>query len=116
MTTETQGQYCDNCGAENPPTARYCQYCATLLPFKYTTGTLPEQMLLNGRYQLENRIGQDGMGAVYKALDTSFNNRPVAIRDRSKTGLTPTHLQDAEEPSKQQPNRPQACTNANLLP
>ena len=100
MTTETQGQYCDNCGAENAPTARYCQYCATLLPFKYTTGTLPEQTMLKGRYRLENRIGQGGMGAVYKATDTgieTFNNRRFAIKEMSRTGLTPPRLQEAEE-------------------
>ncbi len=114
MTTETQGQYCENCGAENPPTARYCQYCATLLPFKYTTGTLPEQMLLNGRYQLEKRIGQGGMGAVYKALDTSFNNRPVAIKEMSRTGLTPTRLQDAEEAFQHEANLLSSLLHRNL--
>jgi tetratricopeptide (TPR) repeat protein len=114
MTTETQGQYCDNCGAENAPTARYCQYCATLLPFKYTTGTLPEQMLLNGRYQLEKRIGQGGMGAVYKALDTSFNNRPVAIKEMSRTGLTPMRLQDAEEAFQHEANLLSGLLHRNL--
>src|SRR3989440_4850906 len=114
MTTETQGQYCDNCGAENAPTARYCQYCATLLPFKYTTGTLPEQTLLKGRYQLENRIGQGGMGAVYKAIDTSFNNRPVAIKEMSRTGLTPSRLQDAEEAFQREANLLSGLLHRNL--
>jgi tetratricopeptide (TPR) repeat protein len=92
----TQELYCDNCGAANPPSARFCQFCATLLPFKHTTGSLPEQTLLAGRYQLLSRIGQGGMGAVYKAADTRFNNRPVAIKEMSSTGLPPARLQEAE--------------------
>jgi len=91
----SQELYCDNCGAANPPTARFCQICATLLPFKYTTGSLPEQTLLASRYQLLSRIGQGGMGAVYKASDTRFNNRPVAIKEMSSIGLPPARLQEA---------------------
>src|SRR5438132_3833824 len=97
MTTQEQEQYCENCGAANPVTARFCQFCATLLPFQYTTGSLPVQTLLAGRYQLLSRIGQGGMGAVYKAADTRFNNRPVAIKEMSSTGLPPARLQEAEE-------------------
>ncbi len=96
MTTQEKELYCDNCGAANPPTARFCQFCATLLPFKYTTGSLPDQTLLAGRYQLLSRIGQGGMGAVYKAADTRFNNRPVAIKEMSSTGLPPARLAEAE--------------------
>ncbi|HEX6109421.1 MAG TPA: serine/threonine-protein kinase, partial [Ktedonobacteraceae bacterium] len=92
----TQELYCDNCGAANPPTAHFCQFCATLLPFKHSSGSLPDQTLLTGRYQLLSRIGQGGMGAVYKAADTRFNNRPVAIKEMSSTGLTPARLQEAE--------------------
>jgi len=91
----TQELYCDNCGAANPSTARFCQFCATLLPFKHSTGTLPDQTLLAGRYQLLSRIGQGGMGAVYKAADTRFNNRPLAIKEMSSTGLPPARLQEA---------------------
>jgi tetratricopeptide (TPR) repeat protein len=89
-------QFCENCGAANAPLARFCQYCAAPLPFKYTTGTLPEQTLLSGRYQLEERIGQGGMGAVYKASDTRFNNRSIAIKEMSRAGLSPANVQEAE--------------------
>jgi tetratricopeptide (TPR) repeat protein len=93
----TQEQFCEDCGASNSPTARFCQYCAATLPFRYTTGALPEQTLLNGRYQLVARIGQGGMGAVYKALDTRFDNRPVAIKEMSRAGLSIAHVKEAEE-------------------
>jgi hypothetical protein len=58
----TQEQFCENCGAANTMTARFCQYCATPLPFKHTTGDLPEQKLLSNRYELVARIGQGGDG------------------------------------------------------
>ena len=91
----TQEQICDNCGTTNPPTARYCQQCSAVLPIIHITGSLPEQTLLSGHYQLISRIGQGGMGAVYKAADTKFNNRPVAIKEMSKAGLPPARVQEA---------------------
>jgi len=96
MSMTTQEQFCDNCGASNTATARFCQNCATPLPFRHTTGSLPEQTLLNGRYKLETRIGQGGMGAVYKATDTRFNNRALAIKEMSRAGLSPSSVQEAE--------------------
>ncbi|QBD80326.1 tetratricopeptide repeat protein [Ktedonosporobacter rubrisoli] len=92
----TQEQFCENCGAANVATARFCQFCAAPLPFKHTTGMLPEQTLLNSRYQLEARIGQGGMGAVYKAVDTRFNNRPIAIKEMSRAGLPEASVEEAE--------------------
>jgi serine/threonine protein kinase len=92
----TSEQFCENCGAANSPTARFCQYCAAPLPFKHTTGALLEQTLLSSRYQLDSRIGQGGMGAVYKACDTRFNNRSIAIKEMSRAGLSPANILEAE--------------------
>ncbi|HLG65545.1 MAG TPA: tetratricopeptide repeat protein [Ktedonosporobacter sp.] len=92
----TQELFCENCGAANVSSAQYCQYCASPLPFKHTTGTLPEQTLLSNRYQLETLIGQGGMGAVYKAVDTRFNSRPVAVKAMSRAGLSGAYVQEAE--------------------
>src|SRR5260221_5452271 len=88
MTTQEQEQYCENCGAANPVTARFWQFCATLLPFKYTTDSLPDQTLLARRYPLLRRIGQCGMGAVYQGADKRITYRPRAIKAMSSTGLT----------------------------
>ncbi len=93
----TQEQFCENCGAANFSTARFCQVCGIQLPFKHTTGDLPDNTMLKGRYQLEKRIGKGGMGAVYKAADTLFDNRPVAIKEMSRAGLSPTLVTEAEE-------------------
>lgn len=95
--SSTEALFCDNCGAANPPGARFCQNCATLLPFqRSTTGTLTNQVILGGHYLVLSRIGQGGMGAVYKAADLKLNNRAVAIKEMSRAGLSPARLQEAE--------------------
>ncbi len=100
MTTDEH--FCDDCGAANPLSARFCQNCGALLPFTHTTGELPEQTLLANRYRLVSRIGQGGMGAVYKAIDTNFNDRPVAIKEMSSVGLSPSGVQEAEDAFKRE--------------
>src|SRR6266536_6377062 len=94
MTSEEL--FCEKCGAANAPLARFCQHCASPLPVTQTTGALPEQTLLIGRYQLVSRIGQGGMGAVYKAIDTRIDDRFVAIKEMSKAGLPAAGLEEAE--------------------
>src|ERR1700737_4741912 len=98
----TQEYFCENCGAENGQTARFCQNCSAPLTLNHTTGDLAQHTLLNNRYQLDSRIGQGGMGAVYKAFDTSFNNRQVAIKEMSRAGLPAPRIQDAEEAFKRE--------------
>ncbi len=44
-----QQVFCDTCGAANPLTARYCQHCAALMPFRHITGMLVGPTLLAKR-------------------------------------------------------------------
>lgn len=110
----TQQLFCDECGAANPPGTKFCQFCGEPLSFKKaSTGTLPGQTLLHARYQLDSLIGQGGMGAVYKAVDTSFN-RPVAIKEMSRAGLTPARVLDAEESFQREANLLAGLLHRNL--
>jgi serine/threonine protein kinase len=62
------------CGVANPPGERNCVRCGNPLPIAGGT-------LLAGRYRLEKLLKMGGFGAVYMAVDTKANNRPVAIKD-----------------------------------
>src|SRR5260221_11094478 len=43
-----------------------------------------------------SRIGQGGMGAVYKAGDTYVDDRLVAIKEMSRAALPDTRVEEAE--------------------
>ncbi len=109
-----QELYCDSCGAANPPKARFCQYCAEPLPFIHSSGTLSGTTLLKNRYQLDRLLGQGGMGAVYKAVDNSFNNRLVAVKEMSRAGLSDVRVQEAEEAFQREANLLAGLTHPNL--
>src|SRR5712691_8531150 len=57
---------------------------------------MPSQ-LLNGRYRLLSQVGTGGFGAVYKAEDTHFGDRVVAIKEISLHGLKPQEAIEATD-------------------
>ena len=82
--------YCPKCDAVYPSDARICPYCGVLLhassrrpPHTLPTGKLVTGFMLKLRYRIINRVGQGGFSAVYKAVDTQFSNRLVAIKEMS---------------------------------
>ena len=115
---------CPFCGAQNTAGAAFCNSCGGALSVaaatqaqaaqaaartaaqtamaqrphpQFATGRLPPQSRLgkDKRYLVLKTIGQGGMAAVYLATDTKSKQRPVAIKEMSQDGLSPTELKEA---------------------
>jgi WD40 repeat protein/tRNA A-37 threonylcarbamoyl transferase component Bud32 len=119
--------YCDRCGQANRPQARFCFHCGQSLPerslsatpgieretasdLSTSTGKLPINHLLRQRYRIVALLGKGGMGAVYRAQDTQFGDRTVAIKEMSQSGLGPEEIAEATAAFKQE-----ALLLANLM-
>ncbi len=120
--------YCSSCGKNNQAQAKYCFGCgkelikmvADTLPTEdvthedVRTGRLKARQQLNNRYILLSLLGQGGMGAVYKAEDTRFANRLVAVKEMSQSGLDEQRVHETIEQFKQEANLLASLNHPNL--
>src|SRR5437763_1427182 len=114
--------YCDSCGAANRAQALYCFACGKPLHThtgkkfsgSSSTGLLFYNHVLKQRYRIINQVGKGGFGAVYKAADTQFGNRLVAIKEMSQNSLSQQELIEATESFKREALLLAGLTHPNL--
>ncbi len=112
--------YCDACGSANRIQATFCYFCGhpfrgqSTMSRQVQTGLLAANQLLKQRYCVLARLGKGGFGAVYKASDTLFGNRLVAIKEMSQQGLDPQELIEATNVFKHEAMLLASLTHPNL--
>lgn len=101
--------HCIFCGANNRLQSSFCNNCGNPLQTSTLsvagsivggTSLLNPQQLLKQRYSTIKLLGKGGMGAVYKAEDTQFGNRFVAVKEMRQSGLDRQKLAEAADQFK----------------
>ncbi len=109
--------FCLHCGLPNRLTAKYCFSCGTPLNSHSSsnlTGRLPPNYMLNQQYIITQKLGQGGMGAVYKVTDTK-QNRILAVKEMSDALLkTPQEKKEALEQFETEASLLQKLNHPNL--
>lgn len=83
---------CQQCQQPIPIASQFCAFCGYQQVSQSLTGQLPPDAQLDGRYVIDTLLGQGGMGAVYKVVDTRISGRVCAIKEMSVLSL-PAHEQ-----------------------
>lgn len=112
--------FCNMCGAGNRAQASFCGSCGrplqrpTIAISNTLTGMLGQQHLLRRRFLVLEQAGKGGFGAVYKAADTQFGNRLVAVKEMSQNSLDAQELIAATQAFKHEAMLLANLTHPNL--
>ncbi len=99
---------CSHCGATVSGNHRYCPVCGARLggpapaaPVRRPSAVVPGApvgggLVLGDRYAVDHVLGRGGMSTVYRAYDTHFSNRVVAVKEMVDTFATPEERAEAE--------------------
>ncbi len=112
--------HCPTCQHNNVDGAPFCAECGTRLnkPLVMTspaTGTLPQQTVLQDRYVVMQKLGQGGMGAVYRAGDRRLSTVTWAVKEMSQSALSgPLEHQQARDAFRHEAEMLAALNHPNL--
>lgn len=111
---------CPVCQSENIDSAQFCLQCGANMTDTdsanvIATGMLPAQMVLQERYVIAEKLGQGGMGAVYRASDRRLSTVSWAIKEMSSQAITsPLERQQARESFRNEAEMLAALSHPNL--
>jgi len=111
---------CPTCQHNNTDGAPFCAECGTrlnhapIMPAP-ATGTLPQQTVLQDRYVVMQKLGQGGMGAVYRAGDRRLSTVTWAVKEMSQSALSsPLECQQARDAFRNEAEMLAALNHPNL--
>jgi serine/threonine-protein kinase len=79
------------------------------------TGTLPQQTVLQDRYVIMQKLGQGGMGAVYRAGDRRLSTVTWAVKEMSQSAISgPLERQQARDAFRHEAEMLAALNHPNL--
>jgi serine/threonine protein kinase, bacterial len=111
---------CQTCQHDNVAGAPFCAECGTRLnqaPIMTSpaTGTLPQQTVLQDRYVVMQKLGQGGMGAVYRAGDRRLSTVNWAVKEMSQSAISgPLEIEQARAAFRHEAEMLAALNHPNL--